>query len=66
MPATTGTLPIYMRVGDAGDVEIGTVTLDVDQENGVVTLTTAAVADALRAAADRIDPRHNPEAAPTI
>ncbi|MYW03476.1 hypothetical protein [Streptomyces sp. SID3343] len=66
MPATIGTLPLYMRVGDAGEAMIGTVTLDVDQTTGVVTLTTAAVADALRAAADQIDPPHNPTAAPTV
>jgi hypothetical protein len=53
MPAEC-TIPIYMRIGNGTETEIGQVVLEVEQ-NGTVTLTTSDIAAGLRSAADAIE-----------
>ncbi|WP_457028093.1 hypothetical protein [Kitasatospora sp. P5_F3] len=50
MAADIGSLPIYMRVSGASEVEIGTIELDPDAA-GTYTLTIDHIADALEQAA---------------
>lgn len=50
--ASIGKLPVYMRIGDSEECEVGTVELDLI--DGQIT-TRANLAGLLRAAADQIE-----------
>lgn len=58
--ATTGRIPVYMRIGDGDEFEAGAFEPKTTTEAGVVKLHAAIdrpeVADALRRAADLLDP----------
>ena len=49
-------VPVYVRVGDAQETEIGTVEFDFGKENGrVLGDARSQIAAALRAAADKVE-----------
>lgn len=54
MPANLGSLPVYMRVGDGQEFEIGTIA--VTAEGGALSGSRVQLAAAFRAFADQIDP----------
>jgi hypothetical protein len=56
MAATVGRLPVYMRIGNSAEHEVGTI--EVDLIDGQVTPETN-LAGLFRAAADQIDKDHS-------
>ena len=54
MPANLGNLPVYMRVGDGQEFEIGTIA--VTAEGGALAGSRIQLAAAFRAFADQVDP----------
>ncbi|QFQ97450.1 hypothetical protein F9278_15900 [Streptomyces phaeolivaceus] len=53
MPGTLA-IPIYLRIGNGTETEVGQVVLDLEGD-GTVTMTTTDIAEALRATADAIE-----------
>lgn len=60
MAVSTGRIPVYLRIGDGDEFEVGAFEPKTTTETGVVTLHAEvdrpAVAAALRRAADLLDP----------
>jgi len=54
VPANLGNLPVYMRVGDGQEFEIGMITVTAD--GGALTGSKVQLAAAFRAFADQVDP----------
>jgi uncharacterized protein (UPF0254 family) len=52
--AGTLAIPIYLRIGNGTEAEVGQVVLEVHGD-GTVTMTTSDIAAALRATADAIE-----------
>ncbi|MFE7273032.1 hypothetical protein [Streptomyces sp. NPDC057623] len=53
MPGTFD-IPIYLRIGNGTETEVGQVVLNIDGD-GTVTMTTSDIAAALRATADAME-----------
>ncbi|MFF8290435.1 hypothetical protein ACF068_14570 [Streptomyces sp. NPDC016309] len=55
MAATLG-IPVYLRVGNGAETQIGEVVVSVERD-GTATLTLTDIASALRATANEMDAR---------